>query len=40
VIVTQRKRLRRWSQQAQDTTLAVLALTSGHCHETRWIASP
>ena len=22
---------------AQDTTLAAIALTSGHCHETRWI---
>jgi len=28
------------AKRAQDTTLAAIALTSRHGHETRWIASP
>ena len=38
--VTQRKRLTRWSQKAQDKTRAAIGLTRRHRHETRWIASP
>jgi len=40
VKTTQRKRLTRWSQQAQDTAPAVGNLTGMPGHETRWKAPP